>query len=149
MLALRTAFVSVIVAVIVAGGCSPELMQVSSAPRLPSYVGPPLGQSTAMGPADSTRPVAVFPGSAPEDIGPGLTISRPIGVPPPTETAPAAQAQPPEGAYSGFLYAPYGPGGPTIPIEQQQPPPPVFQPPPPPDTYQIEGFDEEGFDQGY
>lgn len=113
-------------------GCSPELMRAAEeTPRLPAYVGPPLGQSTAMGPADSTRPLAMSRPAAPEDVGPGMRITAPgPGAPPPAQTPSEAPAVAPE-QYSGLLYAPYGPNGPVAPIVEE-PPPPVFQPPPPP-----------------
>jgi hypothetical protein len=92
-------------------------MMPEQRPQYPQAVGPPLGESTAMGPADSSRSnVAknLSPSGVPLNVGPGRAITPPAAAPAPTE-APAAVAEEVV----------------VLPV-QQTPPPPVFTPPPPP-----------------
>jgi len=125
MLALRVGLIAIL-----AGACAEMPERRVEAPQ---QVGPAIGESTAMGPADSTRPLAPeVPGGVPENVGPGLAITPPApGAPAPTQpSAPAAAAAVAE---NGGIY--------ILPVEPE-PPPPVFQPPPPPDTYEIEDYGE-------
>lgn len=88
-------------------------------PEYPQVVGPPLGESTAMGPSDSSRNIAsnLSPSGVPRDVGPGKAITPPPpGAPAPTTVPSAIDAA------EGVI---------VLPLEQQ-PPPPVFTPPPPP-----------------
>ncbi|MDX2093146.1 MAG: hypothetical protein SFX73_35210 [Kofleriaceae bacterium] len=97
------------------GACmpTPEARQQ----RYPQAVGPELGESTAMGPSDSTRMASrgLSPSGVPLNVGPGKPITPPgPGAPAPTQAPAVIQEQP-------ILVVPLG----------GEPPPPVFTPPPP------------------